>query len=1036
MANQADGSIIIDTELNSDGFKAGSTELLAAIKALSEQIQTLGQTLTDIFSKPLTPEINTSGAESKVQELEAKVQELESELGSLQRNSGGAAATPQVDLGSVSGRTSGLQREINSVVSSVEKLEPTFQKALGGSESAITSFQTKSASLKSTIADLHDRLEALGNTQFPTEQYTELSAETEKAGQKLELLLNRQEKMQALGVKENSGQWKNLQYELDLASEKYDRLAAAKAQMESSGTAFQLGSDTAQYAQMESALEEASSRLSSMRLNARGVLSALGEVAKTAAGKLVSGIKSAATHMAKLLKHSKKTSNSFGGLISGAKRFALSLLGARGVWQILRKAVSAYMAQNQELTNKLSSCWTSIGNLLGPIITRVINLVAQAVSYVTSFLKLFGVFGKSTTAAISSAGGAASKETDKLKRELASFDELNILSDKDSDSGGGGGSSSAGALADAKLPDWATLMAEQIKAGNWSGAAATLTEQLNSLVAGADWAGMGTKIAYYLDGALTFIASAITGFDWFALGSNLATCINNIIDNVDWANLGIVLGAKFIILIEGLGGLFATLGWTSIGTALSDAFMGLWNAINWTQAATTVSNGLIGVLDAISAFIQGCDWQQIGNDVADFIAGIDWSGIASSLSKGIGSALGGFASLIWGLIEDAWDEVVDWWCDAAYEDGEFTMEGLLDGIWNAICDIGTWINEHIFQPFIDGFKSAFGIASPSKVMEEQGGYIISGLLQGITNAWSNITSFFSNALSTISSTISNAWSTVKSTTATTFSNVATTINTKISNIKNTVKTGFDTVKTSITTKMKNVMSTLKGMDWGSIGTNICTGIKNGITNGWNALKQKVSGLASGLLESAKSILGIHSPSRVFRDEVGLNIGYGIGEGIEDSQSSVLQSVSGVADAIADEFSAGDYQLGTASSSGLNGVLTTFSDKISDSFTSLMDRLQAIADNITFTMPTAASGIIPYQASTASAGNGYGANGYTSEELSSVIVQTVSSAAAAIVDAIQEYSGTTVNLDSGSLADSVVSEINRKTRMSGKSPLLI
>lgn len=58
MADQADGSIIIDTEINSDGFKAGSAELLAAIKALSTEVKNLGQTLKELFSKPLTPEIN------------------------------------------------------------------------------------------------------------------------------------------------------------------------------------------------------------------------------------------------------------------------------------------------------------------------------------------------------------------------------------------------------------------------------------------------------------------------------------------------------------------------------------------------------------------------------------------------------------------------------------------------------------------------------------------------------------------------------------------------------------------------------------------------------------------------------------------------------------------------------------------------------------------------------------------------------------------------------------------------------------------
>ena len=67
----------------------------------------------------------------------------------------------------------------------------------------------------------------------------------------------------------------------------------------------------------------------------------------------------------------------------------------------------------------------------------------------------------------------------------------------------------------------------------------------------------------------------------------------------------------------------------------------------------------------------------------------------------------------------------------AYEDGKFTIKGLLNGIADALKSIGQWIKEHIFQPFIDGFKKAFGIASPSKVMAEQGGYIITGLLNGI-----------------------------------------------------------------------------------------------------------------------------------------------------------------------------------------------------------------------------------------------------------------------------------------------------------------
>lgn len=207
----------------------------------------------------------------------------------------------------------------------------------------------------------------------------------------------------------------------------------------------------------------------------------------------------------------------FGGLISGAKKFALSLLGARGVWALLRKAVSAYMAENQQLSNTLSACWSGIGNLLGPIITRIINLVAQAVAYVTAFLKLFGIYGKTASKEISSAGGAASKATDKLKRQLAAFDELNILSDNSSDGGGGGGAGDLGSLPDVTLPDWAKLMVEQIKAGDWAAAANTLATKLNEMVDTVDWVGIGDKIGYYLNGALTFLATFIQNFDWKTL---------------------------------------------------------------------------------------------------------------------------------------------------------------------------------------------------------------------------------------------------------------------------------------------------------------------------------------------------------------------------------------------------------------------------------------------------------------------------------------------------------------------------------------
>lgn len=1104
MAGQADGSIIIDTELDSKGFKAGSAELLAAIKSLT-------------------------------------------------------------------GR--------------VEKLQKQVQK--------------------------------VGAQKIATDEYKQVQQDIAQAEKYLDQYNQKRAKLSEKG-KVNTSEWKALTEEINAANAELSHLRAMKAEMERTGTAYISGAETENYQSLNAALVSSKQRLVEMqaelaRINSKwaqmptltgyvrstiqsigsAIKSAFGTVgaaithplqaadrlfgsllqkagqfvrvtAKTGVSKLVSGLKSAASHMTRLVSQSKMLKRPLENMSFLLRRIAPSLLMTEGLFGLLRKAVNAFLQENEQLAANLNACWSGIGNILGPIITRLINLVSTAVAYVTQFLALLGFVGKSTTKAISSAGGAASKESDKLKRQLASFDELNILSDSSSDSGGGGGSSTPEAeTPDVTLPDWVKTMVDHLKSGEWSAAATVLTEQLNNMVASVDWAGVGSNIAYWLDGALEFLATAILTFDWYNLGASLGEMINSIIYGVDWANLGVVLGWKFIALIEGLGGLFATIDWAALGKALADGFMGLWNAIDWKQAAKTYSDGIIGVLNTLSSAIKNVDWQKLGNDVATFIANVDWSGVFTALSDGIGAALGGLSAFLWGLIEEAWGSVVDWWYDVAYEDGSFTMEGLLQGIRDKICDIGTWIKENIFQPFIDGFKSAFGINSPSTVMQEQGGFIVEGLLLGLQNAWTslgtwieeaftgltttvtnwaseatqsisdwandakrsistwaseakssigtwasdaksnvknwasntksdigkwvdntqsslsawtsetksdirnwtsdvkgNVSTWSSNVKSSISTWASNtkssistwasttksnitSWaSTTKSSISSWASNMYSTIQSKTNSVKSTLSSGFTTAKNSIVNNMRTAMNTVKGQNWYSVGSNICSGIRNGINAGWSWLKTTVSNLARNLLNAAKSALGIHSPSTLFRDAVGLNIGYGVGEGIEAAEGSVLNSVVGVADAIAGEFNSNEYSIGgVVSNTDVDSALTAFSDKIAGSFTSLLDRLQSIADSAAFKVPTVATGAVPFGTSATVNGGGNGASVSDSieasnEALSSVVIQSITNATAAIVTAIQNYSGTTVNLDADSLSDSVISEINRKTRMNGKSPLLI
>lgn len=92
-----------------------------------------------------------------------------------------------------------------------------------------------------------------------------------------------------------------------------------------------------------------------------------------------------------------------------------------------------------------------------------------------------------------------------------------------------------------------------------------------------------------------------------------------------------------------------------------------------------------------------------------------------------------------------------------------------------------------------------------------------------------------------------------------------------------------------------VTSTLMEIDWAGLGVDILEGICVGVANGVGKLVDAVKGAATKALNTAKSALGIKSPSKVFRDQVGQMIDLGLAEGIEDYTSPVQKAMSSLSD---------------------------------------------------------------------------------------------------------------------------------------------
>ena len=117
----------------------------------------------------------------------------------------------------------------------------------------------------------------------------------------------------------------------------------------------------------------------------------------------------------------------------------------------------------------------------------------------------------------------------------------------------------------------------------------------------------------------------------------------------------------------------------------------------------------------------------------------------------------------------------------------------------------------------------------------------------------------------------------------------------ISSLANAVRGGISRVGSAAKNIASNVMNTLKSglspSSLTSVGSNLIKGLWNGISNvaGW--IKSKIGGFCSGVVKDIKGFFGIHSPSRVTRDEVGKFLGLGVGVGFEQSQPEVSKMMA-------------------------------------------------------------------------------------------------------------------------------------------------
>lgn len=343
------------------------------------------------------------------------------------------------------------------------------------------------------------------------------------------------------------------------------------------------------------------------------------------------------------------------------------------------------------------------------------------------------------------------------------------------------------------------------------------------------------------------VVAAFTAFNWLSLGQKIITFIKDGIKS---------LATAIPEALKNIG--------TSAKTALQN--------INWSQlgsqVVTFIVNGVKSLVMAIPNALSA-----IGSKAVSLFRSIDWADLGINLIKGIIAGI----------------------------------TGSLNGVWDAIGNLCTGV--------LDSVKNFFGIHSPSTVMEEQGDYLVQGMMNGFSALPGETEKYTADTLNKLTSwgtkTLQKATEIGKNTLAninTYFSQmpgkIQHNLTTALSNLTNwsgnvtrnmktaaaNAVTGFISSITQLPSKilsnLQRVTSSVAG--WGNslttsfrnIGVNIIRGLIGGITSMVSSLYNSIVNALSGLVQQAKNALGIHSPSKVFAEEVGEWLPPGIGQGFK------------------------------------------------------------------------------------------------------------------------------------------------------------
>lgn len=784
MANGADGSIRIDTELDNSGFEQGSDKLLNALNSLKGSIDQIGDTLSDGLNAVIKSlqSLSTQATTTNQQVTQSSQGAVEANEEIAQSANDAAAATQRMGEApkTVSSSYSSIMRSAQSLYDQITRLSTAAEIGFK-SDGAILRYRDSVDIVTRKVEELKGKLANMESVRVPTEEYAALEKELEAAQAALDKLVQQQNTWENMGF-DTGGAWESL---IERSAQAADAVDAVKAKMEAlemSGQAFQVSSDTGSIENLQSVIgmlegklqgvQEASAQ-AQMGLSSLGgsapILSALGTAAHAAGSALLtigravgngaiqvftgavsrlgrglrtvaSAAKNAASKLLGFNKAAKGGINPVNAMIRGLTSFKTMLLSRikrtfmGQIFNELKEGVQKFALYSSEFNQAMSNIKNTgaqigaqvaalVANIIAyiePVLTRILALIN---SVITALSALFAKFsGKST---VSVAAKGTQSYADSLKNAA----------------GGASKAAKEQKKFNAELYGWDELN-KQSKQEDSSGG------------------GGGASGPSWSEVPVDDILKDWEGIDWFQKGYEWAEKFADALDKIPWDSIQEGARKAGTAIAQFLNGVFANLHLAnSLGKTIAEAFN---TAFDFALAFLRTFNfAQFGVWAGTlwNAFIEAFDFADVRETIARSGNGVitALTNFFETIEKSCGTFGNGLAQIFNGIFADIDFQSMAYAFLMGLHDLNVAIQGFIDGVeWDKIAEnIKTGINTLIKGMVFNKDGELVNVwAENGKVVGELIGHlvdtvyeIVSGL--DFTTLGANIALWLQNAINGI-----------------------------------------------------------------------------------------------------------------------------------------------------------------------------------------------------------------------------------------------------------------------------------------------